>query len=240
LAGEELTVSSGCDCGAESDGTGDLASAEGVVAEASLPTRHGRFRVVVARAEGEAAECLVAVCGRLSDDDAPLVRLHSECLTGDVFGSLRCDCGEQLDKALSLIAQRGVGAVVYLKQEGRGIGLLNKIRAYALQDRGADTVEANLALGLPVDRREYASAAAILRHLGVTRVRLLTNNPQKCRQLAACGIQIVERIPLPVDPNPFNAAYLRAKVARMGHLLETTDAVEVTGAASRVTEWGAP
>jgi GTP cyclohydrolase II len=233
-------VSSGCGCGAETDGAGGVEISEGVVAEASLPTRHGRFRVVVVRVEGEASECLVAVCGRLSDDDAPLIRLHSECLTGDVFGSLRCDCGQQLDKALTLIAERGVGAVVYLKQEGRGIGLLNKIRAYALQDRGADTVEANIALGLPVDRREYASAAAILHHLGVTRVRLLTNNPRKCEELAACGIEIVERIPLPVDPNPFNAAYLRAKVARMGHLLEVADGSQVGGAAQAATEWGSP
>jgi 3,4-dihydroxy 2-butanone 4-phosphate synthase/GTP cyclohydrolase II len=189
-----------------------------VLAEASLPTRFGRFRVLVARTGSGGPECLVAICGDLSEEDAPMVRLHSECLTGDVFGSLRCDCGQQLEKALMLIAERGTGAVLYLKQEGRGIGLVDKIRAYALQDRGADTVDANVALGLPVDNREYGSAARVLRDVGVHRVRLLTNNPHKCRGLEAHGIEVVERIPLPIEPNPFNAAYLHTKVARMGHL----------------------
>jgi GTP cyclohydrolase II len=203
------------------------AGANGVAAEAQLPTRHGRFRALVVRAQGGAADCVVALCGDVNGDVVPTVRLHSECLTGDVLGSLRCDCGEQLDKALDLIAASGCGALLYLRQEGRGVGLVNKIRAYALQDRGADTVDANLALGLPVDDREYSSAASILLRLGITRVRLLTNNPQKCAALEHHGVTVVERVPLPVRPNPFNASYLRTKVLRMGHLID-----EVSGEAA--------
>jgi GTP cyclohydrolase II len=140
-------------------------------------------------------------------------------LTGDVLGSLRCDCGQQLSAALALIARAASGVLLYLRQEGRGIGLANKIRAYALQDTGLDTVDANLALGLPVDRREYASAAAILRELGLRRVRLLTNNPMKSAALERHGVEIVERVPLTVRPNSVNRRYLRTKADRMGHLL---------------------
>jgi GTP cyclohydrolase II len=191
------------------------------IAVAALPTRFGHFSIAVFGVAGAADESIALVRGPLGalGKTIPLVRLHSECLTGDVLGSLRCDCGEQLQASLELIAQQEAGIILYLRQEGRGIGLANKIRAYALQDTGLDTVDANLALGLPVDRREYASAAAILRHLGVRRVRLLTNNPLKRAALEQHGITVVERVPLMVPPNPTNHHYLRTKADRMGHLL---------------------
>jgi GTP cyclohydrolase II len=189
------------------------------IAVAALPTRFGQFAVAVFCVEGMTAESIALMRGRLDGDAIPLVRLHSECLTGDVLGSLRCDCGEQLQASLELIAQQEAGVLLYLRQEGRGIGLANKIRAYALQDTGLDTVDANLALGLPVDRREYASAAAILHHLGIRRVRLLTNNPLKHSALEQHGVSVVERVPLMVPPNPANQQYLRTKADRMGHLL---------------------
>jgi 3,4-dihydroxy 2-butanone 4-phosphate synthase/GTP cyclohydrolase II len=189
------------------------------IALASLPTRFGQFAVAVFAVDGSTAESLALMRGRLDAETIPLVRLHSECLTGDVLGSLRCDCGEQLQASLALIAQEEAGLLLYLRQEGRGIGLANKIRAYALQDTGLDTVDANLALGLPVDRREYASAAAILRHLGIQRVRLLTNNPLKHAALETHGVRVTERVPLMVPPNPANHHYLRTKADRMGHLI---------------------
>jgi GTP cyclohydrolase II len=189
------------------------------VALAALPSRFGQFSVAVFYVGASTAESLALMCGRLGGETTPLVRLHSECLTGDVLGSLRCDCGEQLQASLELMSEAGAGVLLYLRQEGRGIGLANKIRAYALQDAGLDTVDANLALGLPVDRREYASAAAILLHLGVRRVRLLTNNPLKHAALEQHGIEVVERVPLMVPPNPTNHHYLRTKANRMGHLL---------------------
>jgi GTP cyclohydrolase II len=192
------------------------------IAVAALPTRFGHFSIAIFGVDGTPGESVALVrgpLGVLGGETVPLVRLHSECLTGDVLGSLRCDCGEQLQASLELIAQEEAGIVLYLRQEGRGIGLANKIRAYALQDTGLDTVDANLALGLPVDRREYASAAAILRHLGVQRVRLLTNNPLKRAALEQHGVTVVERVPLMVPPNPTNHHYLRTKADRMGHLL---------------------
>ena len=189
------------------------------VARAALPTRFGEFEVCVVHVDGVATDELALVHGSLDTEAPPLVRLHSECITGDVLGSLRCDCGEQLTTSLALIAKADAGVLLYLHQEGRGIGLANKIRAYALQDRGLDTVDANLALGLPVDRREYASAAAILRHLGIQRLRLLTNNPLKQRALEQHGVVVVERVPLVVPPNHVNGEYLRTKADRMGHLL---------------------
>src|SRR5688572_29193912 len=188
------------------------------LARAQLPTRFGTFEVRVVQVDGVVGEAIAIIHGDLALD-APLVRLHSECLTGDVLGSLRCDCGEQLDAALALVGEAEAGVLLYLRQEGRGIGLVNKIRAYALQDRGMDTVDANLALGLPVDRREYASAAAILRSLGLRRVRLLTNNPLKHSALERHGVQVVERVPLIAPPNAINSSYLRTKADRMGHLL---------------------
>jgi GTP cyclohydrolase II len=189
-------------------------------AEATLPTRFGAFTITVFHVEGAPGEIAALWRGPLHDEATPpLVRLHSECLTGDVLGSLRCDCGQQLDAALQLIAQAPAGVVLYLPQEGRGIGLANKIRAYALQDQGLDTVDANLALGLPVDRRDYAAAAHVLRSLGLRQVRLLTNNPLKSAALELHGVQVVERVPLAVPPNPVNQGYLRTKADRMGHLL---------------------
>jgi GTP cyclohydrolase II len=190
-----------------------------LLAQAALPTRFGEFNAAVFEVDGTPGEAMALIRGRLDGDDPPLVRLHSECLTGDVLGSLRCDCGQQLEAALTLIAKASSGVLLYLRQEGRGIGLANKIRAYALQDTGLDTVDANLALGLPVDRREYASAAEILRILGLRRVRLLTNNPLKSAALERGGIQVVERVPIAIPPNSVNKDYLRTKADRMGHLL---------------------
>jgi GTP cyclohydrolase II len=188
-------------------------------AEATLPTRFGAFKIAVFNVEGAPGEVAALTRGSLHGETIPLVRLHSECLTGDVLGSLRCDCGQQLDAALQLLADAPSGVLLYLPQEGRGIGLANKIRAYALQDQGLDTVDANLALGLPVDRRDYAAAAHILLSLGLRQVRLLTNNPAKSAALEKHGVQVVERVPLAVAPNPINLDYLRTKADRMGHLL---------------------
>ena len=196
------------------------------LADAALPTAAGEFRILIFRVAGEEADYTALIRGPLGPERVPLVRLHSECLTGDTLGSLRCDCGEQLDLALSLIAGAGSGVLLYLPQEGRGIGLANKIRAYGLQDFGLDTVDANTALGLPVDGRDYAAAAAILRALGVERARLLTNNPEKCRALERHGVRVVARVPLEVPPGIANHAYLRTKASRMGHLLKLSGADE--------------
>ena len=182
-----------------------------------LPTRHGTFHVHAFRFAG-GQEHLALAMGEIDERAAILTRLHSECLTGEALGSLRCDCAEQLDQALAAIAAAGRGVVVYLKREGRGIGLFNKIRAYRLQDQGADTVEANVRLGLPADARDYRAAVEILGWLGVARVRLLTNNPHKMDALAQGGIQVVERIPIAPAPHAGNAAYLATKRERMGHL----------------------
>ena len=190
-----------------------------LLAEAALPTRFGSFDMAVFEVEGAPGEIAALTRGMLHGELPPLVRLHSECLTGDVLGSLRCDCGQQLEAALTLMAEAPSAVLLYLPQEGRGIGLANKIRAYALQDRGLDTVDANLALGLPVDRRDYAAAAHVLRSLGLNRVRLLTNNPLKSEALLRHGIEVVERVPLTIPPNNVNRRYLRTKADRMGHLL---------------------
>lgn len=193
--------------------------------EASLPTRYGTFHVVVYH-EADGGEHLALIKGDIVASSGPVaVRLHSECMTGDVFGSLRCDCGPQLEAALAVIEHEGTGVVVYLDQEGRGIGLLNKLRAYQLQEDGLDTVEANLALGFDDDLREYRAAADILRDLGVIEVRLLTNNPRKIKGLTDHGIVIRERMPLLVAPNSHNQRYLTTKATRLGHLLtaEGTD-----------------
>jgi len=164
-------------------------------------------------------EHMVIALGDLHTGPAPLVRLHSECLTGDALGSLRCDCGPQLKEAMHRIAEEGRGAILYLRQEGRGIGLGNKIRAYALQDAGADTVEANHQLGFPDDARDYSLAVALLHQLGVNSLRLLTNNPRKVASLEKDGIQVVDRVPLRVGENAHNAGYLETKRQRLGHLL---------------------
>jgi 3,4-dihydroxy 2-butanone 4-phosphate synthase/GTP cyclohydrolase II len=190
------------------------------IAEAALPTRYGDFRALVYRStEGKDHVALIVVGD--GDETPVLVRLHSECLTGDVLGSRRCDCGEQLQESMRLLHLEGRGVLLYLRQEGRGVGLANKIRAYALQDRGYDTVEANHALGLPADARDYGDAAAILHDLGVARVRLLTNNPAKVTGLAGHGIQVVERLPIYARPNAHNAGYLATKQRKMGHLFPT-------------------
>jgi len=191
--------------------------------ETRLPTRLGLFRVLGYEDLTTGDAHLVLVHGQPAADPAPLVRIHSACLTGDVFGSRRCDCGEQLDQALALIAAAPAGVLLYLAQEGRGIGLLNKLRAYHLQDNGLDTVEANLRLGFPADRRDYAVAAQMLGDLGVQRVRLLTNNPAKVQALQRYGLTVVERVPLQVPPNPANRAYLRTKREKLGHYLDLED-----------------
>ena len=188
------------------------------LSNARLPTRIGTFDAVVFSDSRSGTEPIALVHGDVAGRDAPLVRVHSECWTGDVLGSLRCDCGEQLGRALTAIVAEGAGVLIYLRQEGRGIGLANKLRAYTLQDAGLDTVAANAALGLPVDAREYGAAAAILAELGLERVRLMTNNPGKAAALEAHGIG-VERVPLPALPNPVNQSYLDTKAARLGHVL---------------------
>jgi 3,4-dihydroxy 2-butanone 4-phosphate synthase/GTP cyclohydrolase II len=196
------------------------------IAEARIPTRHGVFRAVGYRAEHDAAEHVALVYGDLGDGSDVLVRVHSECLTGDVFGSLRCDCGPQLDAALARVADEGRGVVLYVRgHEGRGIGLLHKLQAYQLQDLGRDTVDANLELGLPADARDYGTGAQILYDLGVRTMRLLTNNPAKRAGLEGYGLRVVGREGLPVRPHPENVRYLRTKRDRMGHLLDELDEV---------------
>jgi 3,4-dihydroxy 2-butanone 4-phosphate synthase/GTP cyclohydrolase II len=190
------------------------------VAETRLPTRHGEFTAYGFRSTIDGSEHLALVYGDVSGDQPVLTRVHSECLTGDVFGSQRCDCGSQLDEALESVVADGRGVVVYLRgHEGRGIGLVAKLEAYALQDSGRDTVDANLDLGLPADARHYGAASQVLRDLGVTRVRLLTNNPHKAEALADFGISVADRVPLTPRPNPHNLRYLRTKRDRMGHLI---------------------
>ncbi|MCD2144396.1 bifunctional 3,4-dihydroxy-2-butanone-4-phosphate synthase/GTP cyclohydrolase II [Gordonia paraffinivorans] len=196
------------------------------VADARIPTRHGAFRAVGYTSIYDDVEHVALVLGDITENDGHdvLVRVHSECLTGDVFGSLRCDCGPQLDAAMEMVAQEGRGIVLYMRgHEGRGIGLLHKLQAYQLQDAGADTVDANLELGLPADSRDYGLGAQILVDLGVKSMRLLTNNPAKRVGLDGYGLQIVDRVPMPVRANAENLRYLRTKRDRMGHDLEGLD-----------------
>ena len=190
------------------------------VAEARLPTEFGEFRLLGYRSLNSNEEFVVLVRGELRKDRPSLVRIHSQCLTGDVFGSTKCDCGQQLRKAMELIKREGSGAIVYQQQEGRGIGIINKIRAYALQDNGADTIEANERLGLAVDLRCYEQCAEILRDLGLKRVRLMSNNPEKMRTLEEMGLDVVERVPVVIPPTDAASGYLRTKKEKMGHLLE--------------------
>ena len=193
-----------------------------VVASSRLPTRYGEFKVIVFKSDIDGAEHVAVTSNKKTE--RPLVRLHSSCLTGDIFGSIKCDCGMQLDKAMSLIAEEG-GAVLYLSQEGRGIGLTNKIKAYGLQDHGRDTVQANHDLGLKADCREYSMAVHMLNALDMTAIRLLTNNPQKVSFLKEAGIQVLERVPLQLEPTSCNIEYLKTKRDKLGHLLEIEELV---------------
>jgi GTP cyclohydrolase II len=191
-----------------------------LVAQAALPTRYGRFTIHGFKGRGPLEEAIALVRGKLSRKTAPLVRVHSQCLTGDVLASLRCDCRAQLELALRRIGEAGAGILLYLPQEGRGIGLMNKLRAYQLQDGGMDTVEANEKLGFAADARDYDFSAQILKKLGVKKIRLLSNNPEKVRQLERSGIRVVQRIPCQPRISKISRAYLQTKKSKMGHILE--------------------
>ncbi|MBX7220643.1 MAG: GTP cyclohydrolase II [Blastocatellia bacterium] len=189
------------------------------VAEANLPTEMGVFRIIGYRSLTSDEEFVALVKGELRPDRPSLVRIHSQCLTGDVFHSIKCDCGRQLSRAMEMVAHEGHGAIIYQHQEGRGIGILNKIRAYALQDQGADTIEANLRLGLEVDSRDYTQCAEILQDLGLNQIRLMSNNPEKLSALREAGFHIIERVPIESKPYEPAVNYLRTKKEKMGHLL---------------------
>lgn len=191
-----------------------------MVAHAVLPTRYGRFTIYGFKGEGAQEEAVALVRGNLKGKNPPLVRVHSQCLTGDVLTSLRCDCRAQLELSLKKIGRAQAGVLLYLPQEGRGIGLMNKLRAYQLQDGGMDTVEANETLGFAADAREYEFSARILKKLGANRIRLLSNNPEKVRQLEAAGIQVLERVPCQPRVSKISRGYLKTKKRKMGHLLE--------------------
>ena len=193
------------------------------VISVDMPTEDGDFDLVAFKQKDNGLEHVALVKGEWDEDDEVLVRVHSSCLTGDVFGSCRCDCGEQLEKAMQLIEKEGKGVIVYMNQEGRGIGLLNKLKAYKLQEQGLDTVEANLKLGFGMDDRDYGIGAQILRDLGVRKMKLMSNNPRKRTGLIGYGLEIVDNVPLHIQPNPHNAKYLNTKREKMGHTLKTNE-----------------
>ena len=192
------------------------------VAEANLPTRYGEFTAIAYRSDVDADEHLALIQGDVTAQEPVLVRVHSECLTGDVLGSMRCDCGEQLQMAMRRITEEGRGVLLYMRQEGRGIGFHNKIRAYALQDQGLDTVEANVSLGFAPDQRDYGIGAQILADLGLRDIRLLTNNPRKRIGLESYGLKVVETVSILIEPNPYNLRYLETKQKKLGHRLEVS------------------
>jgi 3,4-dihydroxy 2-butanone 4-phosphate synthase/GTP cyclohydrolase II len=189
------------------------------IADASLPTRYGDFRIHAFESTVDKEHHVALVMGEIVPGDTVLVRVHSQCLTGDIFESTRCDCGEQLERALDMIRQEGKGVLLYLRQEGRGIGLMHKILAYQLQDQGKDTVEANEALGFKADQRDYGVGAQILAELGLSKIRLLTNNPRKFVGLEGYGLHVAEVVPIEVAPSPANRHYLRTKKEKLGHIL---------------------
>lgn len=193
------------------------------MSEARLPTERGEFRIVGYRSKTSDEEFVAIYKGEIKADVPTLARIHSQCLTGDVFGSTKCDCGPQLHRAMELIEREGRGAIVYQLQEGRGIGIINKIRAYALQDEGADTVEANEQLGLAVDLREYRQCAEVLFDLGLCQVRVMSNNPLKLRAMEEAGLRVVERVSLEVEPPDAAVNYLRTKKEKLGHLLDLVE-----------------
>jgi len=196
------------------------------VAEARLPTRYGEFIAVAYKSSVDTTEHIALVKGDISGGEPVLVRVHSSCLTGEVFASLRCDCGDQVSLAMQSIAEEGRGVFLYMRQEGRGIGFHNKLRAYALQDKGMDTVEANIALGFPADLRDYGIGAQILADIGLHNIRLLTNNPKKVVGLESYGLKIVETVPLIATPNPYNIHYLETKQKKLGHLLNIKEVID--------------
>ena len=191
--------------------------------EVEMPTHYGNFRLIPFRQKDNGLEHIALIKGDVRSDEPVLVRVHSSCATGDIFGSMRCECGEQLHKAMELIEKEGRGAIVYLNQEGRGIGLMDKIRAYKLQEEGLDTVDANLHLGHKADERDYGVGASILHALGIKKMRLMTNNPVKRIGLEGYGVEIVENVPLEVAPNDYNRFYMHTKKTRMGHDLHKVD-----------------
>jgi 3,4-dihydroxy 2-butanone 4-phosphate synthase / GTP cyclohydrolase II len=187
------------------------------IVRVDLPTKYGHFKLIAFQEKNTTNEHLALIKGEWEKDEPVLVRVHSSCFTGDILGSLRCDCGEQLHTAMKMVEKQGRGAILYMSQEGRGIGLLNKLKAYRLQEQGMDTVEANLHLGFQMDQRDYGVGAQMLRHLGITKLRLISNNPKKRVGLIGYGLEIVENVPIPIDPNPHNEKYLHTKRDKLGH-----------------------
>jgi 3,4-dihydroxy 2-butanone 4-phosphate synthase/GTP cyclohydrolase II len=190
------------------------------IVRVDMPTRFGHFKLIAFQEKGTSNEHLALIKGDWKEDEPVMVRVHSSCFTGDILGSLRCDCGEQLHKAMQIVEAEGKGVILYMNQEGRGIGLLNKLKAYRLQEEGMDTVEANLHLGFQMDQRDYGVGAQILRHLGITKLKLISNNPKKRVGMLAYGLEVVDNVPLKVEPNPHNERYLQTKRDKMGHEIQ--------------------